>query len=64
MPEAGRDHPASYVQFAAWSQSDSACLDHLDWPSWPERSRWPECSERGDTIADGRYQCTGCRHHT
>lgn len=33
-PAAGRQYPATAVQFAAWFPDDEACLDYLAWLRW------------------------------
>ncbi len=62
-PKTGVDYPGSFGNLLAWVPDDEVCLDHLDWPRWPEGFSGPRC---GPVAAwryhDGRRFCPGCAH--
>ena len=64
-PSAGIHYPGSLGEFQTWFQSDSDCLDYLEWLRWPSGFVCPECAHAGGwRLGDGRFMCTDCGSRT
>jgi len=60
-PLGGVHYPRSVGEFQAWFQTDSDCLDYLEWLRWPAGFVCPDCGHDGGwRLGDGRFMCSGC----
>ena len=61
----GQHYPRSVGEFMAWFQTDTDCLDYLEWLRWPTGFICPNFGgDRGWRLGDGRWQCRACRSRT
>jgi transposase-like protein len=64
-PKAGIHYPGAFGEFQTWFQSDSDCLDYLEWLRWPAGFVCPDCGHAGGwRLGDGRFMCTACGNRT
>jgi len=64
-PKAGIHYPGAFGEFQTWFQSDSDCLDYLEWLRWPAGFVCPDCGHAGGwRLCDGRFMCTACGSRT
>ena len=64
-PKAGIHYPGAFGEFQTWFQSDSDCLDYLEWLRWPAGFVCPDCGHAGGwRLGDGRFMCAACGSRT
>ena len=65
LPKTGIHYPGAFGEFQTWFQSDSDCLDYLEWLRWPAGFVCPDCGHAGGwRLGDGRFMCSACGNRT